>query len=167
METLLEQQRRYHEERERIVDCMVRETLHKKTTQREIINSEHRQKILLDVIYIKPISVVSLSVNLNFLQRHVECTKLLKEIYEDKDGQRKEEVALLSGPNEFVEFYNRLKTIKEFYKKHPNEIAVPMSLEFDEFDKQRESGADETNSKYILIYVLLRVGHVNKQLVFI
>nr|CAG4637682.1 EOG090X03G1 [Chydorus sphaericus] len=126
METLLEQQRRYHEERERIVDCMVRETLHKKTTQREIINSEHRQKILLD--------------------RHVECTKLLKEIYEDKDGQRKEEVALLSGPNEFVEFYNRLKTIKEFYKKHPNEIAVPMSLEFDEFDKQRESGADETNN---------------------
>ena len=52
----------------------------------------------------------------------MECTKLLKEIYEDKDGQRKEEVALLSGPNEFVEFYNRLKQIKEFYKKHPNEV---------------------------------------------
>lgn len=52
----------------------------------------------------------------------MECTRLLKEIYEDKDGQRKEEVALLSGPNEFVEFYNRLKHIKEFYKKHPNEV---------------------------------------------
>ena len=52
----------------------------------------------------------------------MECAKLLKEIYEDKDGQRKEEVALLSGPNEFVEFYNRLKQIKEFYKKHPNEV---------------------------------------------
>lgn len=49
---------------------------------------------------------------------------MLKEIYEDKDGQRKEEVALLSGPNEFVEFYNRLKQIKEFYKKHPNEVFV-------------------------------------------
>lgn len=84
---------------------------------------------------------------LTWLQRHVECSKLLKEIYEDKDGQRKEEVALLSGPNEFVEFYNRLKTIKEFYKKHPNEIAIPMSMEFEEFDKQRESGADEANSK--------------------
>nr|CAG4641560.1 EOG090X03G1 [Eurycercus lamellatus] len=126
METLLEQQRRYHEERERIIDCMVRETLHKKTSQREIINSEHRQKILLD--------------------RHMECTKLLKDIYEDKDGQRKEEMALLSGPNEFVEFYNRLKTIKEFYKKHPNEIAIPMSMEFDEFDKQRENGGDEVNN---------------------
>lgn len=80
----------------------------------------------------------------------MESTKLLKEIYEDKDGQRKEEVALLSGPNEFVEFYNRLKTIKEFYKKHPNEIAIPMSLEFEEFDKQRENGADETTSKTFL-----------------
>ncbi len=49
METLLEQQRRYHEEKERIVDSMVKETIFKKTTQREIINSEHRQKILLDV----------------------------------------------------------------------------------------------------------------------
>jgi len=102
METLLEQQRRYHEESERIIDAMVKETIYKKNTQREIINSEHRQKILLD--------------------RHMDCAKLLKEIYEDKDGQRKEEVALLSGPNEFVEFYNRLKQIKEFYKKHPNEV---------------------------------------------
>nr|CAG4650839.1 EOG090X03G1 [Simocephalus serrulatus] len=126
METLLEQQRRYHEEKERIIDCMVKETVFKKTTQKEIINSEHRQKILLD--------------------RYMESTRVLKEIYEDKDGQRKEEVALLSGPNEFVEFYNRLKQIKEFYKKHPNEIAVPMSMEFDDFAKQRESGADETNN---------------------
>ena len=51
METLLEQQRRYHEERERIVDAMVKETIYKKSTQRETINSEHRQKILLDVCF--------------------------------------------------------------------------------------------------------------------
>lgn len=30
METILEQQRRYHEERERLVDAMVKEKLHKK-----------------------------------------------------------------------------------------------------------------------------------------
>lgn len=58
----------------------------------------------------------------------MESTRVLKEIYEDKDGQRKEEVALLSGPNEFVEFYNRLKQIKEFYKKHPNEVNTHLSL---------------------------------------
>jgi len=71
------------------------------------------------------------------------CTSSLKELYEDKDGQRKEEVQSLSGPNEFVEFYNRLKTIKEFYKKHPHEVSVPMSLEFEEYTKMRESNAEE------------------------
>ena len=32
METLLEQQRRYHEERERLVDAMTKEMLHQKKT---------------------------------------------------------------------------------------------------------------------------------------
>lgn len=31
METILEQQRSYHEERERVMDAMVKEILHKKT----------------------------------------------------------------------------------------------------------------------------------------
>lgn len=102
----------------------------------------------------------------------MECSGLLKEIYEDKDGQRKKEVDLLSGPNEFVEFYNRLKQIKEFYKKHPNEvvlymktanelwnnhyitkIAIPMSMEFEDYAKQRENGADETTSKLSCLFI--------------
>lgn len=45
----------------------------------------------------------------------------------------------MSGPNEFTEFYARLRNIKEFYKKHPNEISIPMSVEFDEFGKTREN----------------------------
>nr|CAG4650032.1 EOG090X03G1 [Sida crystallina] len=135
MDTLLEHQRRYHEERERIVDCMVKETIYKKNTQREMINSEHRQKMLLDV-----------GLKFGSFRRFMESTRQLKEIYEDKDGQRREEVALLTGPNEFVEFYQRLKAIKDFYKKQPNEISIPMSMEFDEIAKQRESGADEMNN---------------------
>jgi len=35
---------------------------------------------------------------------------------------RKEEIAALSGPNEFAEFYTRLKSLKDFHKKHPNEV---------------------------------------------
>ena len=71
-------------------------------------------------------------------------TGLLKEIYEDKDGQRREEVAKLSGPNEFAEFYERLKGIKEFHRRHPGEsISVPMSVEFEELKKARE-GNDDT-----------------------
>lgn len=35
---------------------------------------------------------------------------------------RKDELNAISGPNEFAEFYNRLKQIKEFHRKHPNEV---------------------------------------------
>lgn len=40
---------------------------------------------------------------------------------------RRDELAAISGPNEFAEFYNRLKQIKEFHRKHPNEV-VNLSL---------------------------------------
>lgn len=56
----------------------------------------------------------------------------MKDLYEDKDGERKQEIAALSGPNEFTEFYSRLKNIKEFHKKHPDEISIPLSSEFDQ-----------------------------------
>lgn len=41
--------------------------------------------------------------------RYDDTTNKLREIYEDKDGERKKEVQALSGPNEFTEFYNRYK----------------------------------------------------------
>lgn len=30
----------------------------------------------------------------------------------------------LSGPNEFTEFYSRLKSLREFHRKHPNEVSL-------------------------------------------
>lgn len=88
--------------------------LHKKK-DRDRIYSEHRLKALLEL--------------------YIGSTSSLKELYEDKDGERKSEVAAHSGPNEFSEFYARLKQIREFYKKHPNEICVPLSVEFEELTK--------------------------------
>lgn len=126
METLIEQQRRYHEERERLVDTMVREMLWKKPTTRDVINSEHRLKLLLD--------------------QYMEGTNKLKEFYEDKDGLRKEEIASISGPNEFAEFYFRLKGIKDFHKKHPNEISIPLSVEFENLNNLRENPSEEMNN---------------------
>ncbi|XP_033114410.1 splicing factor 3A subunit 3-like [Anneissia japonica] len=123
METLLEQQRRLHEEKERIVNAMTKEMLHKKNTTREQINSDQSVKILRD--------------------RHMDSSYKLKELYEDKDGLRKEEVQALSGPNEFQEFYSRLKVLKDFHKKHPNEISVPMSVEFELLDEERTNPVDE------------------------
>ncbi|XP_068977944.1 splicing factor 3A subunit 3 [Bombus flavifrons] len=126
METILEQQRRYHEERERLMDAMVKEMLYKKPGHRESINSEHRLKMLLD--------------------QYMDSTSHLQDLYEDKDGQRKEEVQALSGPNEFSEFYSRLKSIKEFYRRHPNEISIPMSVEFEELAKMRENPTEELSN---------------------
>lgn len=123
METLLEQQRRSHEERERLMDAMAKEMLHVKKTHREQINSDQRLRQLLD--------------------RYMECAGELRDLYEDKDGLRKEEVAALSGPNEFAEFYSRLKGIKDFHRKHPNEISVPMSVEFEELARARDNPTEE------------------------
>ena len=73
----------------------------------------------------------------------------MKEIYEDKDGQRREEVAKLSGPNEFAEFYERLKGIKEFHRRHPGEsISIPMSVEFEELKKAREGNDDTVMAEF-------------------
>ncbi|KAL5011168.1 hypothetical protein ScPMuIL_013473 [Solemya velum] len=126
METLLEQQRRYHEERERLVDSMAKEMLNQRKTQRDQINSDHRLRILLD--------------------RYTDCSTELKDLYEDKDGLRKEEVQALSGPNEFAEFYTRLKQIREFYRKHPNEISIPMSVEFEEVSRMQENAAEDSQN---------------------
>lgn len=51
-------------------------------------------------------------------------TERLVDLYEDRDGLRKQEVASLTGPNEFTEFYSRLRQIKEFYRRHPNEVCL-------------------------------------------
>ncbi|KAG0424015.1 hypothetical protein HPB47_000231, partial [Ixodes persulcatus] len=139
METLLEQQRRYHEERERLIDAQAKEMLHKKSTNRDQINSDHRLKLLLD--------------------RYMECTGNLKELYEDRDGLRKEEISALSGPNEFAEFYSRLRTVKEFHRKHPNEIQVPMSVEFEEMNKARENPSEDMQSKSLDKYSVVRGTH--------
>uniref|UniRef100_A0A7N8Y990 Splicing factor 3a, subunit 3 n=1 Tax=Mastacembelus armatus TaxID=205130 RepID=A0A7N8Y990_9TELE len=127
MESILEQQRRYHEEKERLMDAKTKEMLHKKSTLREQINSDHRTRAMLD--------------------RYMEVSANLRDSYEDKDGMRRDELAAISGPNEFAEFYNRLKQIKEFHRKHPNEISIPMSVEFEELMKARDNPSEEAQSK--------------------
>ena len=110
METVIEQQRRYHEERERIIDAMTQEALLKNQTLKEQMNSDYRSRILLD--------------------RYSDISDKLLNVYEDKDGLRKEEINSIAGPNEFAEFYGRLRSIKEYHRKYPNEVAEPMQMEF-------------------------------------
>nr|CDS29194.1 serine:threonine protein phosphatase 6 [Hymenolepis microstoma] len=119
MNNVLEQQRSIHEERERLIDAMSKEMYFQPRTHKESVNSEFRLRTMFD--------------------RYIEITKNLKELYEDKDGLRKLDIQGLSGPNEFNEFYTRLKTLKEFHNSHPDEISVPMSVEFQRFKEMREN----------------------------
>ncbi|XP_027043933.1 splicing factor 3A subunit 3-like [Pocillopora damicornis] len=123
MENLLEQQRRLHEERERLENAMADEVLHKKQLGKEQINSDHQVKILLE--------------------RSALNAETLSSLYEDKDGLRKEEVSALSGPNEFAEFYARLRSLKEYHRKFPNEVAEPMQMEFLKLKEARDNPTDE------------------------
>lgn len=123
METVIEQQRRYHEEKERIIDAMTQEALLKKQTLKEQINSDYRSRVLLD--------------------RYSDISDKLLNVYEDKDGMRREEISSIAGPNEFAEFYGRLRTIKEYHRKYPNEVAEPMQMEFIRLKEMREKAAEE------------------------
>lgn len=49
MESIIENQRKLHEERERTGECIISELIYKKNGHRENVNSEHRVKLLLDV----------------------------------------------------------------------------------------------------------------------
>lgn len=72
-----------------------------------------------------------------------QVSQKLKELYDDADGTRREETRLLSGPNEMIEFYNRLRALKDFHKRSSNDLQVPMSVEFTQMDEAREAGIDE------------------------
>uniref|UniRef100_T2MDR3 Splicing factor 3A subunit 3 n=1 Tax=Hydra vulgaris TaxID=6087 RepID=T2MDR3_HYDVU len=123
METVIEQQRRYHEERERLEDAMTHELVMKKNSLKEQINSDHRVSLLLD--------------------RYTQVTEKLEKLYSDEDSLLKEEIALISGPNEFAEFYGRLRMIKHYHRKYPNEVSEPMQIEFMKLKEAREKPVDE------------------------
>ena len=55
-------------------------------------------------------------------------------------------MAELSGPDEFSEFYSRLKQLKDFHRHNPNEIEEPMQMEFLKLDELRQKPTDEIQS---------------------
>ncbi|XP_055339644.1 splicing factor 3A subunit 3-like [Paramacrobiotus metropolitanus] len=117
MEGILEQQRALHEERERLVETMAQEMVKgetSKSTYRQQLNSGHRIKIMQD--------------------RHTEVCGRLADLYEDKDNLRRQDIAALTnGP--FNEFYNRLRGLREYYRKHPEEVSVPLSVQVAAFSR--------------------------------
>ena len=46
----------------------------------------------------------------------MSAARRLDDIYNDEDQLRKEEINKIAGPNEFTEFYARLRSIREFHR---------------------------------------------------
>lgn len=130
MENVLEDQRRLHEERERLIDVQTKEIIRKKVTNREQINSDHLIKLLWN--------------------KYIESTTSLISLYEDKEGIRKKEIQSLSGPNEYAEFNSRLKGIIQYHKKNPflesSNLNIPLSVEYDNLVKSIQDNDDESGN---------------------
>ncbi|MFH4979153.1 hypothetical protein AB6A40_005862 [Gnathostoma spinigerum] len=118
MESILETQRRLHEERDRLVDAMTKEFLHERKSHKEKINGDHRVKDLVD--------------------RYHAATRKLRVAYEDDDKSREAELRAIAGPNEFAEFYSRLKSLKDAHRRNPDEVVTPLSLEFQKMNEAIE-----------------------------
>ncbi|KAJ3154137.1 hypothetical protein HK101_001679 [Irineochytrium annulatum] len=122
-ESVLERQRSAHEWLENLENAMVKEMLEKPKQHKEKLIQQHRLLSLLDQIQQK--------------------SQYLHETYQDVDGRmsagsglpviddraRKAEIAAISGATEFSEFYQRLKNIKDYHRRFPNETVEPVELE--------------------------------------
>ncbi|KAK5983825.1 Splicing factor 3A subunit 3 [Trichostrongylus colubriformis] len=69
-------------------------------------------------------------------------------MYTDNDGARKREMDAIAGPNEFAEFYARLKLLKDAHRRNPDELAEPLSMEF---QKMQEEIADPEREEYDMV----------------
>ncbi|KAF8379700.1 hypothetical protein HHK36_029144 [Tetracentron sinense] len=79
------------------------------------------------------------------------------EIYEDKDNARKDEIAALggqtaSGTNVFSAFYDRLKEIREYHRRHQVARVVDAAEEYEELLKEEpriEFSGEEALGRYL------------------
>ena len=70
---------------------------------------------------------------------------------------RKEEVAALSGPNEFAEFYSRLRSLKDYHRKFPNEVYFAFIINFNPLSTEIHIQILQTNLHTFLLRVVERI----------
>ncbi|KAL9262629.1 Splicing factor SF3a60-like protein, partial [Drosera capensis] len=116
--TLLEVTRASHEEVERLERLVVKEFQAEPASTKEGLYRDHRVRLMIEQI--------------------MSTTHNLIGIYEDKDGSRKDEIAALggkmgtgTGTNVFSAFYDRLKEIREYHRRHPAARAVDAGEEYE------------------------------------
>ncbi|KAJ7546379.1 hypothetical protein O6H91_08G037900 [Diphasiastrum complanatum] len=141
--TLLEQARAAHEEIERLERLVVKELQKEAKTHKERLHQNHRVKNMVDSI--------------------VDTTERLANIYEDNDNSRRDEIAALGGQttsgqnNVFSAFYDRLKEIRDYHRRHPNARVVDAGDELEEMLKEEpwiEFSGEESYGRYLDLHDL-------------
>lgn len=58
------------------------------------------------------------------LSAHQGRSEQLAALYVDADGARRDEIDSMSGSTVFSEFYDQLKSIREYHRKFPSEPSI-------------------------------------------
>lgn len=140
--TLLEVTRSAHEEVERLERLIVKELQSEPSSAKDRLFQSHRVRHMIDTIS--------------------ATTEKLVEIYEDKDGARKDEIAALggqtaTGTNVFSAFYDRLKEIREYHRRHPAARVVDANEEHEAMLKEEpviEFSGEEALGRYLDLHEL-------------
>ncbi|KGN58266.1 splicing factor SF3a60 homolog [Cucumis sativus] len=139
--TLLEVTRSSHEEVERLERLIVKELQNEPASGKDRLLQSHRVRSMIDTI--------------------MSTTEKLVEIYEDKDSARKDEIAALggqttSGTNVFSAFYDRLKEIREYHRRHPAARVVDVSEDDGllKEEPQIEFSGEEAFGRYLDLHEL-------------
>ncbi|XP_010548951.1 PREDICTED: splicing factor SF3a60 homolog [Tarenaya hassleriana] len=135
--TLLEVTRAAHEEVERLERLVVTDLQNVPPTSKDRLLQQHRVR--------------------NMIETAMSTTEKLVEIYEDKDNARKDEIAALggqtaTGTNVFSAFYDRLKEIREYHRKHPSGRLVDPNEDYEALLKEEpviEFSGEEAFGRYL------------------
>ncbi|CAA2998735.1 splicing factor SF3a60 homolog [Olea europaea subsp. europaea] len=140
--TLLEVTRASHEEVERLERLIVKDLQNEPPTNKDRLYQSHRVR--------------------NMIEQITSTTNKLIEIYEDKDSSRKDEIAALggqtaTGTNVFSAFYDRLKEIREYHRRHPAARVVDANDEYEQLLKEEpqiEFSGEEAVGRYLDLHEL-------------
>lgn len=140
--TLLEVTRASHEEIERLERVIVKDLQTEPATNKDRLYQSHRVR--------------------NFIEQIIDTTHKLVDIYEDKDGARKDEIAALggltaTGSNVYSAFYDRLKEIREYHRRNPAARFVDTSDEYEQLLKEEppiEFSGEEGYGRYLDLHEL-------------
>lgn len=140
--TLLELTRASHEDVERFERLIVKDLQNEPASNKDRLSQSHRVRHMIDQI--------------------TSTTHKLVEIYEDKDNARKDEIAALggqtaTGTNVFSAFYDRLKEIREYHRRHPSARVIDTTDEYEQLleeEPQIEFSGEEAYGRYLDLHEL-------------